>query len=159
FEERAGWALAATPDGPFEYAGGPIGSPHARHGLRYVDAVALAGGDYRLYYESARPDGAHELRTEVVSGTVGGRPADPWSDRSGEDSKRRPQCELRDDREADLAAVDVGERRPVVVRRDLGGSGDGLELVSVHVAERWVEETAEDRPFDRPVLIESCERD
>jgi len=70
FEERAGWALAATPDGPFEYAGGPIESPHARHGLRYVDAVALAGGDYRLYYEAARPDGAHELRTEVVSGTV-----------------------------------------------------------------------------------------
>jgi hypothetical protein len=70
FEERAGWALAATPDGSFEYAGGPIESPHARHGLRYVDAVALARGDYRLYYEAARPDGAHELRTEVVSGTV-----------------------------------------------------------------------------------------
>ena len=53
-------------DGPFEFAGGPIGSPHARHGLRYVDAVALGDGGYRLYYEAARSDGAHELRTELV---------------------------------------------------------------------------------------------
>ena len=60
------WAVASTADGPFEFAGGPIGSPHARHGLRYVDAVALGDGGYRLYYEAARPDGAHELRTELV---------------------------------------------------------------------------------------------
>ncbi len=66
FEERAAWAVASTADGPFEFAGGPIGSPHARHGLRYVDAVALGDGGYRLYYEAARPDGAHELRTELV---------------------------------------------------------------------------------------------
>ena len=66
FEERAAWAVASSADGAFEYAGGPIESPHARHGLRYVDAVALADGGYRLFYESARPDGAHELRTEVV---------------------------------------------------------------------------------------------
>lgn len=68
FEERAGWALATGPTGRFVYAGGPIGSPHARHGLRYVDAVELPGGGYRLYYEAARPDGAHELRTELIDG-------------------------------------------------------------------------------------------
>ena len=66
FEERAGWATASSPDGRFEFAGGPIESPHAGRGLRYVDAVALDDGGYRLFYESARSDGAHELRTEVV---------------------------------------------------------------------------------------------
>jgi len=66
FEERAAWAVASTVDGAFGFAGGPIGSPHARHGLRYVDAVALGDGGYRLYYEAARSDGAHELRTELV---------------------------------------------------------------------------------------------
>jgi hypothetical protein len=66
FEERAGWAVASRRDGVFEYAGGPIGSPHAGRGLRYIDAVALPDGGHRLFYESNRTDGAHELRTELV---------------------------------------------------------------------------------------------
>jgi hypothetical protein len=66
FEERAGWAVESGTDGVFEFAGGPIGSPHAGRGLRYVDAIALPDGGYRLFYESNRRDGAHELRTEIV---------------------------------------------------------------------------------------------
>ena len=55
FEERAAWAEASTADGPFEFAGGPIGSPHARHGLRYVDAVACwMTGDTAC--STSRPD-------------------------------------------------------------------------------------------------------
>lgn len=45
--------------------GGPVRSPHAGRGLHYVSAVALPDGGLRLYYEVTRPDGAHELRTEV----------------------------------------------------------------------------------------------
>ena len=43
FEERAGWALGSGQHGVFAHAGGPIGSPHAGRGLRYVDAVAASG--------------------------------------------------------------------------------------------------------------------
>ncbi|MFI5841027.1 hypothetical protein ACIA8K_15110 [Catenuloplanes sp. NPDC051500] len=46
--------------------GDPVESPHAPHGLRYLSVVDLADGRRRIYYEGTRPDGAHELRTEVV---------------------------------------------------------------------------------------------
>ena len=54
--------------GRFEAVGdAPIGtSPHDRGGLRYAEAVRLADGGYRLFYEATRPDGAHDLRTEYV---------------------------------------------------------------------------------------------
>lgn len=67
YEERSGWATRSAAGDSFEFAGGPIASPHAAGGLRYVDAVALPGGGWRLFCESNRPDGAHELRTELIS--------------------------------------------------------------------------------------------
>ena len=66
WEERTGIAVRdgegwrALPDGP--HLQGPDG------GLRYADAVALPGGDVRWFYEVTRPDGAHELRTVLLTG-------------------------------------------------------------------------------------------
>jgi hypothetical protein len=66
YEERTGIAGGADPSALAALTDRPVAqSPHAGHGLRYVDAVALPGGRYRLYYEMARADGAHELRTEL----------------------------------------------------------------------------------------------
>lgn len=53
-ESLGGGGLRATGDGPLA-------------DVRYVDAVALAAGGWRLYYEAPLPDGSHELRTELVS--------------------------------------------------------------------------------------------
>ena len=46
--------------------GEPLRSPYAAGGLRYVSAVTLDGGANRVFYEFTRPDGAHELRTELL---------------------------------------------------------------------------------------------
>jgi hypothetical protein len=68
WEERTGLAelhggvLRAAPGGPH------LQSPHAPHGLRYADVVALPGGGARWFYEATRADGAHELRTVVLPG-------------------------------------------------------------------------------------------
>ncbi|GGM42160.1 hypothetical protein GCM10007977_049620 [Dactylosporangium sucinum] len=67
WEERTGTAAAPLlPDGsfgPFTVdPSPPCQSPFAPHGLRYV---SVAGN--RLYYEATRADGAHELRTELLT--------------------------------------------------------------------------------------------
>lgn len=63
YEERCGLAtshdlrhwIRLTPEAPW------VCSPHASGSLRYLDAVPV-GDELWLYYEYARPDGAHELR-------------------------------------------------------------------------------------------------
>ncbi|GAA0530122.1 hypothetical protein GCM10010172_08560 [Paractinoplanes ferrugineus] len=68
WEERTGIArgsrLADGSFGPLVAEGGPVGSPHAPHGLRYLSLVDLPAGGRRIYYEATRPDGAHDLRSE-----------------------------------------------------------------------------------------------
>jgi hypothetical protein len=63
-EERTGVAVGAgfgrlEPVGTAPAAASPYG------GLRYVCAVPLPDGGWRVYYEATRADGAHELRVEV----------------------------------------------------------------------------------------------
>ncbi|HKY67852.1 MAG TPA: hypothetical protein VJM49_15825, partial [Acidimicrobiales bacterium] len=59
--ERTGLADPVGPDDPRlrPHAGGPVAD------VRYLDVLALPGGGHRIYYEARRPDGAHELRTEL----------------------------------------------------------------------------------------------
>ncbi|MFF4888263.1 glycoside hydrolase family protein [Micromonospora chersina] len=69
YEETTGVAVSTdlatwrslTPDGPL------LVSPHASGSLRYADAVPV-DDDIVVFYEYARPDGAHELRLNRLSG-------------------------------------------------------------------------------------------
>ncbi|MCA2183682.1 hypothetical protein [Nonomuraea cavernae] len=66
YEERTGVAAGTDPAALTPLGDAPAAeSPHAGGGLRYVDLVELPSGGIRLYYEYTRPDGAHELRTEL----------------------------------------------------------------------------------------------
>jgi hypothetical protein len=64
--ERTGVAMRGL-DGRYVPSGHtPIGSsPDTSGALRYVSAVSLPGGGYRLFFEAARPDGAHDLVTQL----------------------------------------------------------------------------------------------
>ncbi len=67
YEEKTGLAESSdlkswkslTPDGP------ALTSPHASGSLRYMD-VAVVGDTAHLFYEFAREDGSHDLRTVRV---------------------------------------------------------------------------------------------
>ena len=66
YEERTGIAVGAEPESLVALGAHPAAeSPHAGRGLRYLDILELPGGRHRIYYEMARADGAHELRTEL----------------------------------------------------------------------------------------------
>jgi hypothetical protein len=58
--ERTGLAIP-TGDGAFLQAleGDPVAD------VRYLEVLTLPDGGHRIYYEARRPDGAHELRTEL----------------------------------------------------------------------------------------------
>jgi hypothetical protein len=65
-EERTGMAVGENP-GRLVAQAGVIGEAPAGGGsLRYVSSVALPDGGTRLFYETSRRDGAHDLRTEYV---------------------------------------------------------------------------------------------
>ncbi|QXJ23771.1 hypothetical protein AGRA3207_004972 [Actinomadura graeca] len=65
YEERTGLAVG-TGFGVLAALGtSPVAeSPHRGRGLRYLCAVPVPGRGWRLYYEAARADGAHDIRTE-----------------------------------------------------------------------------------------------
>ncbi|GAB3652806.1 hypothetical protein GCM10027589_10560 [Actinocorallia lasiicapitis] len=66
YEERTGFAVGTEPQALTAVGDEPWAlSPHRGGGLRYLDALPLAAGGIRLYYELTRSDGAHELRTEL----------------------------------------------------------------------------------------------
>ena len=75
WEERSGAADSDSPAGPWVRRPGPVfTSPYSTHGLRYLTAVRDPSGPLRVYYEGARPDGSHELRTQLLP---------PWSAAGG----------------------------------------------------------------------------
>jgi hypothetical protein len=64
-EECTGIALGTGPE-RFRANGGPLpGVPFASGSLRYLCAIEQPEG-FRLYYETTRRNGAHDLRTEYV---------------------------------------------------------------------------------------------
>ncbi len=69
WEERTGSAVAVEPAGTFAAVpdGPAFVSPHGSGALRYLTSVVEPwSGRRRIYYESACPDGSHELRTQLL---------------------------------------------------------------------------------------------
>jgi len=65
-EERTGIAVGVDP-GRLAAEGEAIGTgPDGTWSLRYISCLELPDGGLRLYYETKRLDGAHDLRTEYV---------------------------------------------------------------------------------------------
>jgi len=68
YEERTGIATGSEPAALTPVGDAPSAeSPYGGRGLRYLDILPVGEGSYRLYYEMSRPDGSHELRTELRS--------------------------------------------------------------------------------------------
>ena len=68
YEERTGIATGSEPAALTPVGDAPSAeSPYGGGGLRYLDILPLGEDSYRLYYEMSRPDGSHELRTELRS--------------------------------------------------------------------------------------------
>ena len=63
WSERCGLASPGA-DGLVPEPGGPVAD------VRYLEVLELPDGGRRLWYEAPRPDGAHELRTELVPRTT-----------------------------------------------------------------------------------------
>ena len=61
---QQGGRLVAEPESPIAR------SPYADGALRYATAVSLPDGSVRVYYEVARPDGAHDLCTSHSPGSL-----------------------------------------------------------------------------------------
>jgi hypothetical protein len=66
YEERTGIALGAAPDKLAAVGESPVAQTADGKAVRYLDVVELPDSRFRLYFEVARQDGAHELRTQLV---------------------------------------------------------------------------------------------
>lgn len=68
WDEKLGAAVAPGPDADFRpIADRPVfTSPEGTGSIRYLTSVADPTGRTRVYYESARADGSHELRTQLL---------------------------------------------------------------------------------------------